>query len=36
MKELRTVVSDEEFAALEQLAQEQGVSMEELFKWSLA
>jgi hypothetical protein len=36
MKELRTVVSDEQFAALEHLAQELGVSLEDLMKRSLA
>ena len=36
MKELRTVVSDDEFAELEHLAQGLGVSMEELVKRGLA
>ena len=36
MKELRAVVSDEEFATLEHLAQELGVSLEELVMRSLA
>jgi Ribbon-helix-helix protein, copG family len=36
MKELRAVISDEEFATLEHLAQELGVSLEELMKRSLA
>lgn len=36
MRELRVVVSDEEFAALEQVAQAQGVPLEELLKRSLA
>ena len=36
MKELRAVISDEEFAALEHLAQELGVSLEDLMKRSLA
>jgi hypothetical protein len=36
MKELRAVVSDEEFATLEHLAQEPGVAMEELVMRSLA
>lgn len=36
MKELRAVVSDEEFAELERLAQGLGVSMEELVKRGLA
>jgi hypothetical protein len=35
MKELRAVVSDEEFATIEHLAQELGVSLEELMKRSL-
>jgi hypothetical protein len=36
MKELRAVVSDEEFATLEHLAQDLGVSLEELVRRSLA
>jgi hypothetical protein len=36
MKELRAVMSDDEFAELEHLAQSLGVSMEELVKRSLA
>jgi hypothetical protein len=36
MKELRAVVSDEEFGTIEHLAQELGVSPEELIKRSLA
>jgi hypothetical protein len=36
MKELRAIISDEEFAALEHLAQELGVSLEDLMKQSLA
>jgi hypothetical protein len=36
MKELRAVVSDEEFATFEHLAHELGVSLEELVKRSLA
>ncbi|MGH8055882.1 MAG: hypothetical protein ACREOH_01405 [Candidatus Entotheonellia bacterium] len=36
MKELRAVVSDEEFAEFERLAQGLGVSMEELVKRGLA
>jgi hypothetical protein len=36
MKELRAVVSDEEFAILEHLAQALGVSLEELVLQSLA
>jgi hypothetical protein len=36
MKELRAVISDEEFATLEHLAQDLGVSLEELMKQSLA
>ena len=36
MKELRAVVSDEEYATLERLAQELGVSLEELVMRSLA
>jgi hypothetical protein len=36
MKELRAVVSDDEFAELEHLAQALGVPMEELVKRSLA
>jgi len=36
MKELRTTVSDEEFAELEQLAQALGITLEELLKRSLA
>jgi len=36
MKELRAVMSDEEFATLEHLAQDLGVSLEELVKRSLA
>jgi hypothetical protein len=36
MKELRAVVSDEDFATLEHLAQELGVSLEELVMRSLA
>jgi Ribbon-helix-helix protein, copG family len=36
MKELRAVISDEEFATLEHLAQDLGVSLEELMKRSLA
>jgi hypothetical protein len=36
MKELRTMVSDEEFTELEQLAEVLGVSAEELFKRSVA
>ena len=36
MKELRAVVSDDEFTELDQLAQALGVSMEELVKRSLA
>jgi len=36
MKELHTVISDEEFAELEHFAQTLGVSMEELLKRSLA
>jgi hypothetical protein len=36
MKELRAVVSDDEFAKLEHLAQALGVSIEELVKRSLA
>ena len=36
MKELRAVISDEEFATLEHLAQDLGVSLEELIKRSLA
>jgi len=30
MKELKTIISDEEFAELEQIAQAQGVPLEEL------
>jgi hypothetical protein len=36
MKELRVVISDEEFANLEHLAQDLGVSLEELMKRGLA
>jgi hypothetical protein len=36
MKELRAIVSDDEFAELEHLAQALGVPMEELVKRSLA
>jgi len=36
MQELRVVISDEEFVALERLARELGVSMEELVQRSLA
>jgi Ribbon-helix-helix protein, copG family len=36
MKELRAVISDEEFATLEHLAQDLGVSLEDLMKRSLA
>jgi hypothetical protein len=36
MKELRAIVSDEEFATLEHGAQGLGVSLEELMKRSLA
>jgi hypothetical protein len=36
MKELRAVISDDEFATLEHLAQDLGVSLEELIKRSLA
>jgi hypothetical protein len=36
VKELRTVISDEEFATLEHLAQGLGVSLEELVRRSLA
>jgi hypothetical protein len=36
MKELRVVISDEKFATLEHLAQDLGVSLEELMKRSLA
>jgi hypothetical protein len=36
MKELRAIVSDDEFAELEHLARALGVSMEELVKQSLA
>jgi Ribbon-helix-helix protein, copG family len=36
MKELRAVVSDEEVATLEHLAQDLGASLEELMKRSLA
>jgi hypothetical protein len=36
MKELRAVVSDEEFAELEQVAQAQGVPLEALVQRSLA
>jgi hypothetical protein len=36
MKELRAVVSDDEFATLEHLAQELGVPLEELVRRSLA
>jgi ribbon-helix-helix CopG family protein len=36
MKELQAIVSDDEFAELEHLAQALGVSMEELVKQSLA
>jgi hypothetical protein len=35
MKELRAVISDEEFATLEHLAQDLGVSLEELVRRSL-
>ena len=35
MKELRVVISDEEFATLEHLAQDLGVSLEELVRRSL-
>ena len=36
MKELRAVISDDEFATLEHLAQDLGVSLEELVRRSLA
>jgi hypothetical protein len=36
VKELRAVISDEEFATLEHLAQDLGVSLEELVRRSLA
>jgi len=36
MKELRAVVSDEEFTELDQLAQALGMSLEELLQRSLA
>ena len=36
MKDLRAVVSDEEFGTIEHLAQELGVSLEGLMKRSLA
>lgn len=36
MKELRVVISDEEFAALEQVAQTQGVPLEDVVQRSLA
>jgi hypothetical protein len=36
MQELRAVISDEEFATLEHLAQNLGVSLEELVRQSLA
>jgi hypothetical protein len=36
MKELKAVISDEEFAELEQIAQAQGVSLEELVQRGLA
>ena len=36
MKELQATVSDEEFAALEQLAQALGITLEALLKRSLA
>jgi Ribbon-helix-helix protein, copG family len=35
MKELRAVISDEQFATLEHLAQDLGVSLEELVRRSL-
>ena len=35
MKELRAIISDEEFATLEHLAQDLGVSLEELVRRSL-
>ena len=35
MKELRAVISDDEFATLEHLAQDLGVSLEELVRRSL-
>ena len=35
MKELRAVISDEEFATLEHLARDLGVSLEELVRRSL-
>jgi hypothetical protein len=36
MKELKAVIADEEFSELEQVAQAQGVPLEELVKRSLA
>ena len=36
MKELKAVISDEEFAELEQIAQTQGMLLEELVQRSLA
>ena len=36
MKELKAVISDEEFVELEQIAQAQGMPLEELVQWSLA
>lgn len=36
MKELQATVSDEGFAALEQLTQALGITLEALLKWSLA